>query len=462
MRRRRALHEVATARHVGAVALARARLGAALRHPLPGRTRRAVDDLREACRARLLEGTVLRDGRVVAENVAQLLVTYAQHPAEAEDVLAAIDAVLGAGGCDLPLLVLLGPHGPLLLPVPRVDPSWAELARAHLAAGHEASLADLWEADPSGLFEPDEGLRALADALEPFGHDADPTALAAFTRWALVDARRARARGVRGGSAYITIEEPRLRAAGLARAYLLHETESHVLVRCDWDDGRRAALHLPRDSTGWQSWADTPGGRLLAAYLVGAYRDTVVRLERPPFVEDEHAAPDTARAGRAIEPQRRLRPVGYLPAHGGGHRGRGPRGADSGPPVPHAVAWYIRRLQPGHRTRPGALVAAEAVGMVVPAGTRLWGATSGRVPPTRAAPRPSCELQRRSRHYGLSCRQPADPACRPATRSSRPTRSILIALTLPIKAASGASPSDRCLFRRQHRDNPRSIKSSWK
>jgi len=36
----------------------------------------------------------------MAEVVAQLLVTYARHPAEAEDVLTAIDAVLGAGACE--------------------------------------------------------------------------------------------------------------------------------------------------------------------------------------------------------------------------------------------------------------------------------------------------------------------------------------------------------------------------
>lgn len=90
--------------------------------------------------------------------------TYARHAAEAEDLLAAIDAVLGAGGCELPQLVVLGPHAPLLLPVPEVDSRWAELARAHLAAGHEASLVDLWEADLRGLFAPDEGLAALARA----------------------------------------------------------------------------------------------------------------------------------------------------------------------------------------------------------------------------------------------------------------------------------------------------------
>ena len=281
--------------------------------------------------------------------------------------------MLGTAGYELPLLILLGRHGPLLLPVPRVDPRWAALARAHVSEGYEASLVDLWEADPNGLFAPDEGLAALVDALGPCGHDVDPTALAAFTRWALADAQRARARGVRGGSAYITIEEPRLRAAGLVRAYLLRESESDLLVRCDWDDGRRTALRLPRGGTGWQSWADTLGGRLLAAYLVGAYRDAVVRLERPAFVEDEHPVPDTAREARGMEPQRRLRPVGYLPAQGGGHRGRGPRGTESGPPAPHAVAWYIRRLPPGYRTRPGAQAAAEAVGMVVPAGYTFVG-----------------------------------------------------------------------------------------
>jgi hypothetical protein len=47
---------------------------------------------------------------------------------------------------------------------------------------------------------------------------------------------------VRGASAYTTIEVPRLRATGLARACLLCETDSQVLVRCDWDGGHRAAL----------------------------------------------------------------------------------------------------------------------------------------------------------------------------------------------------------------------------
>jgi hypothetical protein len=53
-----------------------------------------------------------------------------------------------------------------------------------------------------------------------------------------------------------------------------------------------------------------------------------------------------------------LRPVGYLPAHGGGHRERGAHALDVGPPVPHAVAWYIRRRLAGYRTRRGALAAA--------------------------------------------------------------------------------------------------------
>ena len=36
-------------------------------------------------------------------------------------------------------------------------------------------------------------------------------------------------------------------------------------------------------------------------------------------------------------------------------------------------SWYIRRLRPGYRTRPGALAAAEAVGMAVPAGYTFVG-----------------------------------------------------------------------------------------
>jgi hypothetical protein len=63
-------------------------------------------------------GAVLRDGRL-AVSVAQLPVTYALHLTEADDVQAAIDAMLAAAACELPLLVVLGRHGPLLLPVPR-------------------------------------------------------------------------------------------------------------------------------------------------------------------------------------------------------------------------------------------------------------------------------------------------------------------------------------------------------
>ena len=155
----------------------------------------------------------------------------------------------------------------MLLPVPHVNARWAELARAHMAAGHEASLVDLWEADPSGLFAPDEGVDALAQPVEPCWYDVDPTALAAFTGWALADAGQAHARGVRGGSAYITIDEPRLRAASLERAYLLRETVSHVLVRCDWDDDRRAAISLPRNGMGWQNGM---GCGQLAAVMAGS------------------------------------------------------------------------------------------------------------------------------------------------------------------------------------------------
>jgi hypothetical protein len=102
----------------------------------------------------------------------------------------------------------------------------------------------------------------------------------------------------------------------------------------------------------------------LAAYLVGAYRDTVVRVERPAFVEYGHSAQDAAREARGMVPQRRLPRVGYLPASGGWHRLHGPRGGDGGPPGPHAVAWYIRRLRPGHRTRPAALTGGGLVDLL--------------------------------------------------------------------------------------------------
>ena len=167
--------------------------------------------------------------------------------------------------------------------------------------------------------------------------------------------------------------------------------ESHVLVRCDWDDGHRAALRLPRDATGWQSWADTPGGRLLAAYLVGAYRDTVVRLERPPFVEDEHPV-QIPRVRLAVSsPSAGCGRWDTCRSGGGRHRGRGPRGGDSGPPVPHAVAWYLRRLRQGYRTGPDALAGAEAVGVTVPAGYTFVGS---HVWPRAADPRsPAAELR---------------------------------------------------------------------
>ncbi len=221
----------------------------------------------EAKQARLLEGAALRDGRQLAESAAELLVTYARHTAEAEDVLAAIDAVLGAGGCELPQLVLLSPHAPLLLPVPQVDPRWAELARAHLAVGHEASLADLWEADPRGLLAPDEGLAALAHGLEPCGHDTDATALAAFTRWALADAHRTRARG---GSAYITIEEPRLRAAGLVRVPAVRDRQA-----------RARALRLGR----WPSRGAPPAAEWHGLAGVGRYPRWAPAGGVPPFLE---------------------------------------------------------------------------------------------------------------------------------------------------------------------------------
>ena len=108
-------------------------------------------------------------------------------------------------------------------------------------------------------------------------------------------------------------------------------------------------------------------------------------------MEDEHPTPDTARAARGIEPQRRLRPVGYLPSGGGRHRGRGPRGGESGPPVPHAVAWYLRRLRQGYRTGSDALAGAEVVGVTVPAGYTFVGS---HVWPRAADPRsPAAELR---------------------------------------------------------------------
>ena len=282
-------------------------------------------------------------------------------------------------------------------------------AGAEPACAHLASLLDLWEADPSALFAPDDGLGALATALEPCGHDGDPIALAAFTRWALADAGRARARGVRGGSAYITIEEPRLRGTGLARAYLLREADSQVLVRCDWEDGRRAAL---RFAAGWHGLA-----------VVGSYRWVAAGgLPR-------RSIPRHGRAARAGRVHGERAPDTRYSARGSGHRaparagcGRWDtcrRGVGGTEDADRAGARAVRRchtlcLVPpatpaGIRTGFDALAGAEAMGVTVPAGYALWAATSGRVLPTRAVRRPNCGRPQRSPHYEPSCRQPHAP-----------------------------------------------------
>jgi hypothetical protein len=169
---------------------------------------------------------------------------------------------------------------------------------------------------------------------------------------------------VRGTSAYVAVPEPRLLVREVDRVYFLRETPSHVIVLCTTASGAgRVLVRLPRTGEGWDGWASSPGGALLAAYLAGAYRDMVVPLDVEPFAEHLPTPATGASAGPA-----RLEPVGYLPARRRPRR-RGPAALiERVRPAPHQVTWYIRRLAPGQRAHPEALARAAAVGMTVPPG----------------------------------------------------------------------------------------------
>jgi hypothetical protein len=74
-----------------------ARLGTTARYKLPARVRAGVETFRAAAQRRLVDPAFLRDSARLAESVAEILLAYARHPVEHEDLLAAGDAVLGAG-----------------------------------------------------------------------------------------------------------------------------------------------------------------------------------------------------------------------------------------------------------------------------------------------------------------------------------------------------------------------------
>jgi hypothetical protein len=230
----------------------------------------------------------------------------------------------------------------------------------------EDILPDLWGAEPEGLLTPEEGQMELTTTLGSAAPDLDTAALDAYIQWALSYVRAQRTRGVRGGGAYVLIAEPRLRRVGLVRAYFLTETPDHVVVRCDWEDGRRTAVRLPRANHSWEGWAATPGGRLLAAYLAGAYRDMVVTLSVEPYIEAKDDPEE--RGDRSMWPGTRLvqlHPVGYIPAR---QRQGSHFGARTEPLTPHGVTWYIRRLLPGQKASADALASAAMVQMPVPRG----------------------------------------------------------------------------------------------
>jgi hypothetical protein len=174
-------------------------------------------------------------------------------------------------------------------------------------------------------------------------------------------------------AAYVTVPEPRLWIEGIERVFFLRETEARVIALCDSAAGGRALLRLPRTGEGWDGWAASPGGALLAAFLAGAYRDMVAPLDVEPFAEHTPTPPT---AGASAGPAR-LEPVGYLPARRRPRR-RGPAAlVERLRPAPHQVTWYIRRLAPGQRAHPEAQARAAAVGMTVPPGYTFVAAQDG-------------------------------------------------------------------------------------
>ena len=365
----RVLGELATTRRVGTIAQAGAMVGAQLRRPLPGRTRSALEALRLACDRRLRDPSLVGTRAQAVSGLVQILVASVREQALAEEMTAAVEALLVNAGTQPPCLVVLGRQHAALLPVPAPDTRWAELARSYVSAGYEEDLEAVWDHEPDALLTPTEGEEALVASLQTCPRGADSSALWAFTRWAVDDARRRRARGVRGNHAFVTIAEPRLHEAGLSRIFILRETPEDVTVRCDWADERRTAVRLPRAGEAWPGWASSPGGALLVAYIAGAYRDMVVPLDVAAFAE--HQVDSSERPGalksQVAEPVYRLQPTGYIPVRRRSEtQAEGERQQVSRQVAPHGVAWYIRRVSPGQHASAEALARAAAIGMDVP------------------------------------------------------------------------------------------------
>jgi hypothetical protein len=363
-----ATQDARTSRQVGAVAVARALAGTHLARRLPGRLKTALESFRLECGHRLRDQELIGASDQMVAALVEVLLASLHEPSLADDLLAATEALLAH--VHLPRLLVLGRQRQCLLPVPQPSPRWTDLAREHLAAGFEEDLQALWSDDPECLYPPAAGQYALIDRLGGIEIDVDSAALKAFTAWALTDAQRHRAHGVRGSGAYVAIAEPALVGAGLTRAFFLRETPAHVVVRCDWGNNQfRCALRMPRTGGGWDAWACSPGGALLAAYLAGAYRDMVVPLDLEPFREEHLEIPTTSERAKQTKPvAARLQPIGYIPSrHRPGQQPCG-RSDDRRGPAPHGVTWYIRRLLTSQRASPEAQLRAAAIGMVVPPG----------------------------------------------------------------------------------------------
>jgi len=194
--------------------------------------RSALEALRLACDRHLGDRSVVGTRPQAVTALVQTLFAAVREPAFSEELTPAVEALLVHAGTQPACLVVLGRQHATLLPVPAAGSRWPELARDFMSAGYEPDLEALWGHEPDGLLTPAEGEEALLASLQTLT-GADASALWAFTRWALDDARRRRARGVRGKQAFITIEEPRLREVGLSRVFLLRDTPEDITVRCD-------------------------------------------------------------------------------------------------------------------------------------------------------------------------------------------------------------------------------------
>jgi hypothetical protein len=334
----RAIRELRSTRQLGAVALARALAGTYLARQLPARVRSAIERFRLECAHRLRDIDLVGDDKQLVASLTEILVASLREHAVAADVSAALEALLAH--LELPRILVLGPLRQCLLPIPNSQPGWMELIREHLKAGFEEDLAALWADDPQCLHPPDSGEESLIDTLRAVEGHVETAAVQAFTGWALNDAQRRRARGVRGATAYVSIDEPLLMDAGLTRAFFLRETPTHVVVRCDWGfNQRRCALRIPRSNVGWDRWAQSNGGALLAAYLAGAYRDMVVSLELEPFAEQLGDAAAGSNNAHATESAVRLQPVGYIPQRHSAGSGSERSVMGQRTVAPHGVTW---------------------------------------------------------------------------------------------------------------------------